>query len=155
FVNGMPLLFIALKAVYRNIRSGFDDNLTDYLSEHSITQAFHHNAFLVVCNGDKARYGSITSHWEHFAEWKRNAETDKGRVDAEALLDGMLAKDRLLDLVESFILYDDSRIGGTRKVVARNHQVLGVNNAVASVVRQEALKREFPPEARTVGYTEK
>ena len=54
-------------------------------------------------------------------------------MDAEALLDGMLAKERLLDLVENFILLDDSRAGGTRKIVARNHQVLGVNNAVASV----------------------
>ena len=64
------------------------------------------------------------------------------------LLNGMLAQDRLLDLVENFILFDDSKPGGTRKVVARNHQVLGVNNAVASVVRQEELKREFPPEKR-------
>jgi type I restriction enzyme, R subunit len=43
FVNGLPLVFIELKAVYRNIRAGFDDNLTDYLSEHSIAHAFHHN----------------------------------------------------------------------------------------------------------------
>jgi len=148
FVNGLPLVFIELKAVYRNIRAGFDDNLTDYLSEHSIAHAFHHNAFLVVSNGDRARYGSITSRWEHFVEWKRHDEQDKGRVDAQVLLDGMLAKARLLDLVEHFILFDDSRAGGTRKVVARNHQVLGVNNAVASVLRQEDLKRQFPPERR-------
>ena len=64
----------------------------------------------------------------------------------EVLLDGMLAKERLLDLVENFILFDDSSPGGTRKIVARNHQVLGVNNAVASVQRQEELKREFPAE---------
>jgi type I restriction enzyme R subunit len=153
FVNGLPLVFIELKAVYRNIRAGFDDNLTDYLSEHSIAHAFHHNAFLVVSNGDRARYGSITSKWEHFVEWKRNAETVKARVDAEALLDGMLAKERLLDLVENFILFDDSRAGGARKVVARNHQVLGVNNAVGSVLRQEELKREFPPDRRLVSYT--
>jgi len=152
FVNGLPLVFIELKAVYRNIRAGFDDNLTDYLSEHSISHAFHHNAFLVVSNGDQARYGSITSKWEHFVEWKRNAETDKARLDAESLLDGMLAKDRLLDLVENFILFDDSRAGGTRKVVARNHQVLGVNNAVASVLHQEELKRRFPPSERLVEY---
>jgi type I restriction enzyme R subunit len=133
-----------LKAVYRNIRAGFDDNLTDYMSEHSITHAFHHNVFLVVSNGDAARYGSITSKWDHFSEWKRNIETDKARVDAEALLDGMLAKERLLDIVENFILFDDSRAGGTRKIVARNHQVMGVNNAVESVIRQEDLKRQFP-----------
>ncbi|TAK35684.1 MAG: type I restriction endonuclease subunit R [Chloroflexota bacterium] len=152
FVNGLPLVFIELKAVYRNERRGFDDNLTDYMNEHSIAHAFHHNAFLVVSNGDRARYGSITSKWEHFVEWKRNDEKDKGRVDAQALLNGMLDKQRLLDLVENFILFDDSRAGGTRKIVARNHQVLGVNNAVASVQHQEMLKREFPPERRLIHY---
>jgi len=152
FVNGLPVVIIELKAVYKNIRAGFDGNLTDYLNEHSIAHAFHHNAFLVVSNGDQARYGSITSNWEHFAEWKRNAETDTARLDAEALLDGMLSKERLLDLVENFILYDDSRAGGTRKVVARNRQVLGVNNAVASVVRQEKLKRQYPQGERLIEY---
>lgn len=152
FVNGLPLVFFELKAVYRNIRAGFDDNLSDYLSDYSITQAFHHNAFLVVSNGDAARYGSITADWEHFFEWKRNGEADKARLDAQALLDGMLAKDRLLDLVENFILFDDSRAGGTRKIVARNHQVLGVNNAVASVLHQEELKRRIPPDARLIEY---
>jgi type I restriction enzyme R subunit len=152
FVNGLPLVFIELKAVYRNIRAGFDNNLTDYLSEHGIAHAFRHNAFLVVSNGDQARYGSITSKWGHFVEWKRNAERDQGRVDAEALLDSMLGKERLLDLVESFILLDDSRAGGTRKIVAGNHQVLGVNNAVASVLRQEELKRRFPPEERIAEF---
>jgi type I restriction enzyme R subunit len=117
------------------------------MHEHSIAHAFHHNAFLVVSNGDHARYGSITSKWEHFVAWKRNDEKAKGRVDAEACLDGMLAKERLLDLMENFILFDDSRSGGTRKIVARNHQVLGVNNAVASVQRQEALKATVPARA--------
>ena len=148
FVNGLPLVFIELKAVYKNIRAGFDGNLRDYLDEHVIAHAFHHNAFLIVSNGHHARYGSITSQWEHFAEWKRLDERDKGSLEAEVLLNGMLDHRRLLDLVENFILFDESKPGGTRKIVARNHQVLGVNNAVASVVRQEELKNEFPPEKR-------
>ena len=148
FVNGLPLVFIELKAVYRNIRAGFDGNLRDYLDENVIAHAFHHNAFLIVSNGHRARYGSITSQWDHFAEWKRMDERDKGSVEAEVLLNGMLAHDRLLDIVENFILFDASKPGATRKVVARNHQVLGMNNAVASVARQEELKREFPPEKR-------
>ena len=153
FVNGLPLVFIELKAVYLNIRAGFDNNLTDYLHEHSIGHSFHHNAFLIVSNGDRARYGSITSQWEHFAEWKRNNEREKGRVDAEGLLNGMLSKERLLDIVENYILFDDSKPGGPRKIVARNHQVLGVNNAVAAVTRQEELKKRFSPEQRLVTYT--
>ena len=121
FVNGLPLVFIELKAVYRNIREGFDNNLSDYMDESVIAHAFHHNAFLIVSNGDRARYGSITSEWEHFAEWKRLDEADKGSLDAERLLNGMLAHDRLLDIVENFILFDDSKAGATRKVIARNH----------------------------------
>ena len=148
FVNGLPLVFIELKAVHKNIRAGFDNNLRDYLDEHVIAHAFHHNAFLVVSNGDQARYGSITSEWEHFYEWKRQDEAEKGDLAAVTLLNGMLRPDRLLDLVENFILFDESKAGATRKVIARNHQVLGVNRAVASVARQESLKREFPPEQR-------
>ena len=63
FVNGLPLVFIELKAVYKNIRAGFEGNLRDYMDENVIAHAFHHNAFLIVSNGDRARYGSITSEW--------------------------------------------------------------------------------------------
>jgi len=148
FVNGLPLVFIELKAVYKNIRGGFEGNLKDYLDEHVIAHAFHHNAFLIVSNGHRARYGSITSEWEHFGEWKRLDERDKGSVEAEVLLNGMLDKERLLDIMENFILFDASKPGATRKVVARNHQLLGVNRAVASVFHQEELKKQFPPDRR-------
>jgi len=148
FVNGLPLVFIELKAVYVNIRAGYENNLRDYLDEHVIAHAFHHNAFLVVSNGHRARYGSITSPWEHFSEWKRLDEDEKGSVEAEVLLNGLLDKARLLDVVENFILFDASKAGPVRKVVARNHQVLGVNRALDSVVRQEALKKQFPPQER-------
>lgn len=148
FVNGLPLVFIELKAVYKNIRTGYDGNLKDYLDEHVISHAFHHNAFMIVSNGHRAHYGSITSAWEHFAEWKRQDERDKGSVEAEVLLNGMLNRERLLDIVENFVLFDSSKPGAIRKVIARNHQVLGVNNAVSSVIRQEELKQQFPPEQR-------
>jgi len=131
FVNGLPLVFIELKAVYKNIRAGFDENLTDYLHEHSIAHAFHHNAFVVVSNGDHARYGSITSKWEHFVAWKRNDEKAKGRVDAEACLDGMLAKERLLDLVDPL---------GDRQVHDRVHRQGDVRADVPA--HRAALEKE-------------
>jgi type I restriction enzyme R subunit len=150
FVNGLPVVFIELKAVYVNIRAAYDGNLSDYYD--TIPHAFYHNAFVIVSNGDRAKYGSITADWARFAEWKRNDEKDSGSLEAPVLLDGMLAKDRLLDLLESFILFDDSKPGATRKIVANNHQVLGVNNAVASVLYQEDLKRQFPGEKRLISY---
>jgi len=84
FVNGLPLVFLELKAVYRNIRAAYDGNLSDY--RDTIPHVFHHNAFLVVSNGDHARYGTITASWDHFTEWKRNDERDAGRVNARTLL---------------------------------------------------------------------
>lgn len=148
FVNGLPWVFIELKAIHRNIRAGFDENLTDYMSERGVPHAFYHNAFLVVSNGHRAKYGSITSGWDHFAEWKRHDEKQAGSLDGQVLLDGMLAKERLLDIVSNFILFDGSKPGSVRKVVARNQQILGVNLALASVQRQEQIKREIPIEKR-------
>ena len=150
FVNGLPLVFIELKAIYKNIRAAYDGNLTDYFD--TVPHVFHHNAFLIVSNGDRAKYGSITADWGRYLEWKRNDESEPGRVEAEVLLDGMLAKERLLDLVENFILFDDSKQGPTRKIIAQNHQYLGVNRAVGSVIYQEELKKEFPPDQRTIDY---
>lgn len=150
FVNGLPIVFIELKAIYRNIRAAYDGNLSDYFD--TIPHAFYHNAFIIVSNGDTAKYGSITSDWGRYCEWKRNDEKDAGEVDAKILLDGMLAKDRLIDLLENFILFDDSKRGPTRKIVAQNHQVLGVNRAVDSVIYQEELKKEFPADKRTIHY---
>src|SRR5215831_10047306 len=112
FVNGLPLVFIELKNVWTNIRNGFDQNLSDYFD--TIPHAFYHNAFLVVSNGDEAKYGTITSPWEFFYEWKRNDESDE-KLDAKAMLNGMFAKDRLLDIVENFITFDTSKPGQTRK----------------------------------------
>ena len=79
FVNGLPLVFIELKAIHKNIREGFENNLSDYMHEDVIAHAFHHNAFLVVSNGDRARYGSITSEWGHFAEWKAAGRGRQGQ----------------------------------------------------------------------------
>ena len=58
-------------------------------------------------NGEQAKIGSITSQWEHFHEWKRLAEKEPGVVDMETLLKGVCDKRNLMDLVESFILFDE------------------------------------------------
>ena len=65
------------------------------------------------------------------------AEDDPGVVDLETMLKGVCAKANFIDLLENFILFDD---GGERmvKIVARNHQYLGVNRAIEAVRNREA-----------------
>ena len=74
FVNGLPLVFIELKRHDKGLKAAFDDNYTDY--KDTIPNLFHYNALVIVSNGLDARFGSITSSWDHFYRWKRLNEND-------------------------------------------------------------------------------
>ena len=135
FVNGLPLLFVECKNIHRNLKAAFEQNFSDY--KDTIPHLFHHNAVVLFGNGEKAKIGSITSRWEHFHEWKRLAEEEPGVVDMETLLKGVCNKRDFMDIVENFTLFDDS-MGELKKILARNHQFLGVNRAVAAVRERKA-----------------
>lgn len=135
FVNGLPLLFIECKNVHRDLRKAFDGNFKDYLD--TVPHVFHHNAIVMLANGEKARIGSISSKFEHFHEWKRLHEEDPGVVDMETLLKGVCSKANFLDILENFIVFDDSS-GKAIKIVGKNHQVLGVNRAIEALKDREA-----------------
>ena len=77
FVNGLPLVFIELKAHHQRLELAYKKNLTDYKS--SIPQLFWYNAFIILSNGRKSRISSLTAQWEHFSEWKKiNSEGEEG-----------------------------------------------------------------------------
>ncbi len=137
FVNGLPLLFMELKTVGRDIRVAYEKNFNDY--KDTVPHLFHHNALVMLANGVEAKIGSVSSRFEHFHEWKRLAEDEPGVVDMETLLKGVCDKTNFIDLVENYILFDDST-GGTKKILARNHQFLGVNRAIEAV--RERKNRE-------------
>lgn len=130
FINGIPLLFVDLKNVYKDIRSAYERNLVDY--KDTIPHLFHHNTVIVLGNGMNARLGSLSSRYEHFHEWKRLDEDEPGIVDMETLFKGIGTKANFLDLCENFIVFDDSS-GKLVKILARNHQFLGVNRALQAV----------------------
>jgi type I restriction enzyme R subunit len=131
FVNGLPLVFIELKASHRRIEYAYRHNLRDY--KQTIPQLFWYNAFIILSNGGESRIGSLTAEWEHFFDWKKiNSQGDAGIVSLETIIRGTCEPRRLLDLVESFILFEEST-KGLRKLVARNHQYLGVNDAIQAV----------------------
>jgi type I restriction enzyme R subunit len=128
FVNGIPLVFIELKASHRNLKHAYDDNLSDY--RDTIPHLFTPNGFIILSNGADTKVGTITSGWEFFSEWKKiNSEGEQGKVSLETVIRGMCTKERLLDLIENFVAFQD-RPGGFIKLLARNHQYLGVNNAI-------------------------
>ena len=130
FVNGVPLVFMELKNVTKDISIAYRDNFCDY--RKVVPQIFHFNAFVILANGIDAKIGTHSAKFKFFHAWKRLSEDEPGAVDMETLLKGTCSKANLLDLFENFIVYDESA-GAVAKILARNHQFLGVNRAVEAV----------------------
>ncbi|MGE0133465.1 MAG: type I restriction endonuclease subunit R [Blastocatellales bacterium] len=140
YVNGLPLVFIELKNSNVKLRTAFDDNLTTYKKE--IPQLFLTNAFCVLSNAIETKAGSCTAGWEHFFNWLRvedeKEKVDRARIKAEGLsielaIAGLCAPEKLLDYVENFILFYKE----SQKIIAQNHQFIGVNKAYREFQRRE------------------
>ncbi|RZL69060.1 MAG: type I restriction endonuclease subunit R, partial [Rhodococcus sp. (in: high G+C Gram-positive bacteria)] len=87
-------------------------------------------AFVLLSNGSESLVGSTFAPWERFSEWKRiSHESEAGIVSLETAMRGLCAPEKLLDTVENFVGYLE-RPGGLIKVLAQNHQLLGVNAAI-------------------------
>jgi len=142
YVNGLPLVFIELKNSNVKLKTAFSDNLTNYKRE--LPQLFLTNVLCVLSNAIETKVGSITAEWEHFFNWLR-ADDEKQKIDREEIerqgtsLEGVTAglfpRQRLLDYVENFVLYyqDNS------KIIAQNHQFIGVNRAYDKFLHREEL----------------
>ena len=106
FVNGIPLLFVELKAAGVDVQDAYTNNYTDYLD--TIPHLFYYNAFLILSNGLESKVGTLGSKYEFFHEWKRLSEQEQGSVALETMLRGICKKENFLDLLENFILFDHS-----------------------------------------------
>jgi type I restriction enzyme R subunit len=140
YINGLPLVFIELKNSNVKVQSAYDDNLTNYKTD--ILHLFQYNAFCVLSNAIETKIGSFIAGYEFFFNWLRSDDEtekiDKKSIEKEGtslerLIHGLFPKDRLLDYIENFILYHKE----TSKIIAQNHQFLGVNKAIKSFENRE------------------
>jgi len=143
FVNGLPVVFIELKNSTVKVEESYNKNLVSYRKD--IPNIFALNQICVLSNGLQTKLGAWNAGYEFFFEWLR-VDDEKEKLDRDHiaeyglsitnLIDGLFKKERLLDYIENFIFFDNKRI----KIIAKNHQYLGVNNLMKSVERREELK---------------
>ena len=149
YVNGLPLVMIELKNATEKIKVGYDKNLKDY--RRDIPQLFWYNLFVCISNGIQTRVGSFNASWEHFFSWIKLEDTaishnQQTRLEVEAdsketnnrlslklFGKGLCNKKNFLDYFENFVLYHKNKV----KIIAKNHQFLGVNNAIESLIHKE------------------
>ena len=143
FVNGLPFVFIELKNSIVKVEEAFNKNLQDYKKD--IPNLFAFNQICVLSNGLETRLGAFNADYDYFFEWlKVDSEKEKPNREAiresgvsiEYFIDGLLKKERLIDYIENFVLFDNKKY----KIIAKNHQYLGVNNLMRSVERRNELK---------------
>ncbi len=138
FVNGLPLVVIEFKKPGVPARVAFDENLTHYKAQ--IPALFWYNALIIASNGTDGKVGSLTANWERLFEWKRiEREDEPRRVSLEVMIRGTCDRARLLDLAENFTVFSTEK-SGLAKIVGQNHQFLGVNNAIASMLEARAKR---------------
>lgn len=131
FINGLPLVVIELKSTVREEVKLIDgyNQLKGYQEVH-IPTLFYYNQFMVVSDGVQARAGTITSPWSRFSEWKKieaNDEVAENMPTHKTLFYGMLRKDRLLDIINNYILWSEDS-----KILSAYHQYFGVKKAIIS-----------------------
>lgn len=141
YVNGIPFIFIELKNSNVEVKNAFDYNLITYYKE--IPQLFVYNAVNILSNAVETKVGAFKADYEHYFEWLRvddeKKDVDRKRikefqVSLEFALRGLCAKEKLIDYLENFILY---HVNGAYKIIAKNHQFIGVNKAVESFKDRE------------------
>ncbi len=131
FINGIPLVVVELKSTVREevkLEDGYHQ-LKGYQEVH-IPSLFYYNQIMIVSDGVQARAGTITSPWSRFSEWKKIEDTDEVKENMpthQTLFNGMLRKDRLLDIINNFILWSDDN-----KILSAYHQYFGVKKAISS-----------------------
>ncbi len=136
FVNGLPLLLMEFKRIDELVYSAYHDNLRDY--KDTIPHLFWYNALIILSNGSESRFGGVSASWEHFAEWKRvSSEEEQGASSLETMLRGLCDHERLLDIIENFTIFMEAQ-GGLIKLIAKNHQYLGANNAIKALRESES-----------------
>ena len=131
FVNGLPLVVIELKSTIREEVKLIDgyNQLKGYQEVH-IPTLFYYNQFMIVSDGVQARVGTITSPWSRFSEWKKVEAYDEVKENMptyKTLIEGMLRKDRLLEIISNYILWSNDN-----KILSAYHQYFGVKKAINS-----------------------
>ena len=135
FLNGLPIVVIELKSAsseQADIASAYRQ-IKNY--QHDITELFVYNAFNIISDYTFTKVGTITSNESWYKEWKTTDGSYESTryANYSTLLEGILQKDRLLDILKNFILFEHKE-GNTSKILGQYHQYFAVHKAVQSTL---------------------
>ena len=147
FINGIPMVLFELKNMANDSTTVEQAYAQVKNYQLDIPSLFNYNAFNVICDGIDTRVGTITSDFTRYMAWK-SENGEKPQENASdfftVMLNGMFPKERLLDIIRNFIVFQDVQ-GKTIKILAGYHQYFAVRKAV------ERTKQALKDRSRKVG----
>ena len=136
FINGIPLIVFELKNAINEdttIENAYNQ-IKNY--QEDIRNLFYYNAFSVISDGINARIGTITADFNRFMTWKsKDGEKPEENINQiDVLLNGVFRKDRLIDIISNFILFQNKEEGRI-KILAGYHQYFAVEKSIKSTLK--------------------
>jgi type I restriction enzyme R subunit len=145
FVNGLPLIVVECKSPATS--DPINEAITQLMrysnrreTKEGNEKLFWYNLLMIATSNQVAKYGTITSEYEHFYEWKdpypyslSDISQDKIITSQDTLVQGMLSKNNLLDILHIFTLFVEDPKGGVKKVAPRYQQFRAVKKIVKRV----------------------
>ncbi len=154
FINGLPLVVIELKSPgdeKATVESAFNQIQT---YKKDIPSLFVYNELSIISDGLEARAGTISANFEWFTRWRTvdgKELVPNSTPQLETLIKGLFEKDRLLDLINNFIVFESDGEEITKKAAAY-HQYFATNKAIESTL--EATKKEGDHKAGVIWHTQ-
>ena len=136
-------MFIELKNSVIKIEEAYNKNLKSYIRD--IPNLFAFNQICVLSNGIQTKLGAFNANYDYFFEWLKvdsekeivdRTKFDENNLSIKYFINGLLKKDKLIDYIENFVFFQNKII----KILAKNHQYLGVNNLITNLKNRESLK---------------
>lgn len=136
FINGIPLIVFELKNAIKEdttIENAYNQ-IKNY--QEDIRNLFYYNAFSVISDGINARIGTITADFNRFMTWKsKDGEKPEENINQiDVLLNGVFKKNRLIDIISNFILFQNKEEGRI-KILAGYHQYFAVEKSIKSTLK--------------------
>ena len=145
FINGLPLVVVECKSSsIANPIGEAIEQLFRYQNRRGVNtegneRIFWYNQLVIATCRQVAKYSTITGDFEHFLEWKDPYPSKLSDIDTEesqsvssqqVLVQGMLRKENLLNIIQSFILFQTNSKGRKIKVVPRYQQYRAVSKII-------------------------
>ena len=144
FVNGFPLVIIECKSpnIVDPINKAIQDNLKKYQqTNNGADRLFFYNLFLIAACGDYAKHGCINSDVNFYSRWSSTYPYNDEEVvklakrkprEQEKLIVGMLNKKTLIDILENYVIFDNTNEDKIKKI-AKHQQFRAVSKAIKNL----------------------